>query len=71
MLWNMPEIVIDEGLKASLPNNYSGTRVGVGEVVEIIEGLGKANLGHEGRNVEDNEFEALARLRGIFGLQDD
>lgn len=70
VLWNMPEIVIDERLKASLPNNYSGTRV-IGEVVEIIEGLGKANLGHEGRNVEDNELEALARLRGIFGLQDE
>jgi hypothetical protein len=63
----VPEIVIEEGLGASLLDNSSETRV----VGRVVEGLGKANLGREERNVEDNELEALAQLRGIFGMQDE
>src|SRR5208282_2119182 len=41
VLWNIPEIVT-EGLGVSLSGNSSETRV-VGEVVEILEGMGKVN----------------------------
>ena len=65
VLWNMPEIAT-EGLRVFLPDNSSDTLV----VGEINGSLGNVNLNHEKGNIDDDGFEALAQLRGVFGLQD-
>ena len=65
-LWNMPEIAV-EGFRVSLQNSSSDGPV----VGEIIGGLGNVNLNNEGGDVDEDGLEALAQLRGVFGLRDE